>query len=52
LCGSGMGNSPAGVTSHESRFPHLLAGASVVKACRLNGGSCGELASRGEEAAW
>jgi hypothetical protein len=37
LCGSGTGNSLAGTTSHESRPPCLLAGASIVDAHSLGG---------------
>jgi hypothetical protein len=54
LGGSDAGNSPAGATSHESRPPRLLAGASIVEAAaasQLDGGGCGERAGRGEEAA-
>jgi hypothetical protein len=66
LCGSGIGSSPAGAVSHESRLPHLfasltcllehsslrLAGSVEVAAARqLGGGGHGKRVGRGEEAA-
>jgi hypothetical protein len=43
LCGSDTDNSTVSVASHESRPPRLLAGASVVKARRLDGDGRGSV---------